>query len=336
MEPFATKHAHITLSVQFGAKQGSEFVCLTSNVLASFRSKAFFPPPQLPHRQLVDRYAFKFHLHDARSTARHLILIIQSYCDTDTRYTASLLVRQLIIQAQCSLDRAGDFSLITKLGRKHKKFSVAFINHLLDEPVPSFDRTSWSYNHVTPYTYDITTQTLMTTHTTPESNDDMTSTINRTITHSPDDTEFRGHSALKPSVFFGIPHTLTGDITHASVKCLTAIYARLKETKQTRYSIITLQMLLRSLDISVCGYNSLCNQIPFDKCLQFDKALHAKYIKDTKHTVTQPAHDRHELHILSLILTQLEGRARELDIRLNSPIPTNKYSHTSPASQSDP
>ena len=86
-------------------------------------------------------------------------------------------------------------------------------------------------------------------------------------------------------------------------------------------------MLLRSLVISVCGYNPLCSQIPVDKCLTFDRAVHAKYIKDTKHTITQPAHatflsrDHHGLHIPSLLLTQLQGRARELDVRLNSPDP---------------
>ena len=105
------------------------------------------------------------------------------------------------------------------------------------------------------------------------------------------------------------------------------VYARLKETKCTRYSIITLQMLLRSLVISVYGYNSLCSQIPVDKCLTFDRALHAKYIRDTKHTIAQPAHatflswDHHGLHILSLLLTQLQGHIRELDVRLNSPDP---------------
>ena len=56
--------------------------------------------------------------------------------------------------------------------------------------------------------------------------------------------------------------------------------------------------------------------------------MHFKYIAATKHTVTQPAHatflsrDHHDLHIPSLLLTQLQGRARELDVRLNSPDPT--------------
>ena len=95
-----------------------------------------------------------------------------------------------------------------------------------------------------------------------------------------------------------------------------------------RYSIVSVQTLLRSLVISACGYNPLCSQIPIQKCATFDRALHFKYIAATKHTVTQPAHatflsrDHHGLHIPSLLLTQLQGRARELDVRLNSPDPT--------------
>ena len=128
--------------------------------------------------------------------------------------------------------------------------------------------------------------------------------------------------------FFGINHTLEGDISHRHIKCLAAAYARLKDTIRHRYSIVSLQTLLRTLVILVCGYDPLCSQIPTTKCLNFDRALHFKYIAATKHTVTQPAYtmflsyDHYGLHIPSLLLTQLQGCARELDVRFNSPNPT--------------
>ena len=154
--------------------------------------------------------------------------------------------------------------------------------------------------------------------------DDITSTTTRTTTPTNDEPEFRGHSPLQPKNIFCIHHTLTGDISKAPLKYLASTYARLKGTKRRRYSIITLQMLFRPLVVSVCGYNPLCSQIPIAKYLQFDRALHAKYIKDTKYTVTQPVHvtflsrDHHGLHIPSLLMTQLQGRIRALDVRLNS------------------
>ena len=197
MALFATKHAHITLLFLCGMKQGSSFSCPSSNCVASFKSKAFFPPPTLQHPPLVDGYAFKFHSHDTRTLAQHLILIIQSYCDDDTRYTAALLLHQLITQVQWSLDRAGHFSLITKLGRKHKKCSVAIINHPQDAPTPSFDSTAWSYDHAAPHTCTITTNTLTTTQLDPDSTDTLPSTTTRTTTPTTDDPEFCGRRPLQ-------------------------------------------------------------------------------------------------------------------------------------------
>ena len=227
MALFATKHAHITLAVLCGANQGSSFACPSSNTVASFKLKAFFPLPRLPYKPLVEGYAFQFHSQDTRSIAQHLILIIQSYCDDDTRYTAALLLGQLIRQVQWYLDRARDFSLITKLGRKHKKCSVAIINHPQDAPVLTFDSTAWSYEHAAPRTCNITTPIVTTTLLTPDSSNTLSSTSTHS-THDAVDAEFQGYREHKSTAFFGIPHTLTGDITHAPVKCLASSYARLK------------------------------------------------------------------------------------------------------------
>ena len=181
----------------------------------------------------MDGYAFKFHSQDTRSTAQHLVLIIQSYCDDDTRYTAALLLDQLIRQVQWSLDRAGNFSLITKLGRKHKKCSVVIINHPQDAPVPTFDSTVWSYEHAAPHTCNIRTHTINITLHASDSNKTHSSSSTRS-THDVDDAKFRRYREYKSSDFFGIPHTLTGDISQTPMKCLVSAYTRLKETKRTR------------------------------------------------------------------------------------------------------
>ena len=278
-----------------------------------FREMALwvFPPPTLAHKPLVNGYAFAFHSRDDRCLARNLILIIQSYCDDDTRYTAALLLHQLIQQAQWSLDRAGDFSLITKLGRKHKKFAVDILNHPQDADPPTFSSTAWSCEHAAPHTCDITTNTLTTTHHHDDHDDITRSTTKHQSTDSTPENEFRGQLRVQTRNFFGIHHTLEGDISQAYIKCLASAYALLKETMRHRYSIVSVQTLLRTMVISVCGYNPLCSQIPTTKCLTFDRALHFKYIAATKHIVTQQAHatflsrDHHGLHKPSLLLTQL-------------------------------
>ena len=114
MALFAIKYTNIKLPHQFGAKQGSELAFPSSNVVASFKSKVFFPPSQLPYSPLVDGYTFLFHTQDTCSTAKHLILIIQSYCDNDTQYTAVILLDHLITYVQWSLYRVRYFSLVIK------------------------------------------------------------------------------------------------------------------------------------------------------------------------------------------------------------------------------
>ena len=70
------------------------------------------------------------------------------------------------------------------------------------------------------------THTVTTTLLTLDSNKTLSSTSTRS-THDIDDVEFRGYREHKSTEFFGIPHTLTGDITQAPVKCLASAYARL-------------------------------------------------------------------------------------------------------------
>ena len=117
-------------------------------------------------------------------------------------------------------------------------------------------------------------------------------------------------------------------MTGSPIKCLALVYTRLKDTKRYKYNIVSIQILIRSHVISVCEYTPLCNQIPYDKCLTFDRALHSKYTRDKKHTVTQPAHatfpsrDHHGLYIPSMLLFKLKGRARVMNVRLNLPDPT--------------
>ena len=134
---FVTKYVYITLPHLCGAKQGSSFACPSSNCVASFKSRAFFPPPKFSHPPLVRGYAFQFQSADARCSVQHLLITIQSYCDDDTRYTAALILPDLILQVQWSLDRSGDFSLITKLGRNIKSAQwISSITHQTSQPHP--------------------------------------------------------------------------------------------------------------------------------------------------------------------------------------------------------
>ena len=188
---------------------------------------------------------------------------------------------------------------------------VDIINQPPDHVTSSFDSIVRSYDHAAPHTCAKTTNSLTTTHISDKYNNTTISSVLDKSTESTRENKFHGHSTIATKSLFGITHILTGGISQAHIKRLAAAYTRLKETKRNKHSIISIQTLLHTLVISVSSYNPLCTQIPFDKCLKFDRTMHFKYIKDTNPTVTQPAHatfvshDHHDLHIPSMFLTQL-------------------------------
>ena len=281
----------------------------------------FIFPTILPHPPLIDNYAHAMHHRDDRNTLSHLTLRILSYCDDNTRYTAATTLDQLQLQVQTSLDRAGDFSLVTKLGRKHKKCNVAIINSDPDDTPPTFTSVAWSYDHEAPFTCVVVTH-LQSLH-----HHELTDNPLPSAHTDEDEHEFNHDNILTtpaPSTFFGIKTTLTADITQSAQSSLQQAHIRLLQTTRQQYTIVTIQRLLTALVHSVCGYNPLCTLIPITQCLAFDKKVHHTYRRTTKSTITQPSHatflDRthHGLHIPSLLVNQLKSRARELDVRLNS------------------
>ena len=139
---------------------------------------------------------------------------------------------------------------------------------------------------MTPHIYAITTNNLTTTQLVDDYNDTLKSSVKHHTTNMTCDKNFRGYSAMVTNSFFGITHTLMTGVTQTPIKCLASTHARLKDTKRSRYIIVSIKTLLRTLVISVYDNSPLCTQIPYDKDFQFDRILHFKYIKDTKHTVT--------------------------------------------------
>ena len=91
MAVFVNKCVNITLPHQCDAKQESEFSCSSSNGVASFKSKEFLPPPQLPCPLLLDGYVFQFHTKYKLSKTEYLIRYYY------VQYIASLLLEELIM-----------------------------------------------------------------------------------------------------------------------------------------------------------------------------------------------------------------------------------------------
>ena len=135
-----------------------------------------------------------------------------SYCDDDIHYTSAFLLHQLTTQMQWLLDRVGELSLIVTLCRKHKKFFIYILNQPPEQTAPSFNSTAWSYNHAAPRICTITIHTPTTTHVADDRDNTLISSIKHHTTNMTCDKEFRRYRAMATNIFFGITHTLTGDI----------------------------------------------------------------------------------------------------------------------------
>ena len=156
-------------------------------------------------------------------------------------------------------------------------------NHPPDEFTSAFVSTAWSYDHNGPCTCPIQTH-IQSLHLT-EYHDD---------TPDDDNTSTGSHSTLQDLEleynpthdfnFFGIPHTLTANISTAPTQSLRKAHTRLNTTRRAKLHLVTIQRLLSSLKHSMCSHNLLCTLIPYQHCLKFDKRTHNLYLSATPHT----------------------------------------------------
>ena len=116
-----TIHVTLVVMITCDSLQGSTLFCSFSNAVVSLRLRVFIYLTHLLHLRLIENYAYAFHHRNEHNTLAQLTLIILSYCDDNTRYTAACSLAQLVLHVETSLDKAGDFSLVAELGRKHKK-----------------------------------------------------------------------------------------------------------------------------------------------------------------------------------------------------------------------
>ena len=107
----------------------------------------------------MDRYTLKLYFQDNRSKAEHLILIIKSCCDDNTRYTIALLIKPLITKVQWSLVLSGDLPLIKKSVANTN--SVPFLLSTADQNTRFI---AWSNDHAITHICAIITYTLTIPH----------------------------------------------------------------------------------------------------------------------------------------------------------------------------
>ena len=104
---------------------------------------------------MINNYTHDFHHHNFCNILLQLTLRALSYYDDNTQFIVVHTPAQLILQVQISLDRTGDFSLVTKIDRKHIKYNVVLVNPDHNDTLPIFPNTAWRYDQEDPHIYQV-------------------------------------------------------------------------------------------------------------------------------------------------------------------------------------
>jgi len=304
-----TKQGRVNATFMCGIKQGNAASCPYANATIALKVDAWnIPCPEHtnPNNQ-QDPYYMQQHTKNEQQLQASLQIL--SYCDDNSRYTQADNIEQLNTKIQWYIDKGGEFSIVTKLGRKAAKCTIRLINIPPATITKNFNSTAWSYNHMAPQDAQITTITTF-------KHNDTTDQIHQETPQ-----------ALHHEKHFGIHINALADMTPTYTRTLNKTYTRLNAIRRQGYTPETCSTLHSALVLSINTYNPLCTHIPLSQAAKLDYTYATSYLKTFKHTRCQPKHliflphTHFGLNQRSLLCATLQGLARELEVRLNSTEP---------------
>jgi len=308
-----TKQGRVNANFMCGIKQGNAASCPYANATIALKVDAWnIPCPKHPnHNNQEDPYYMQQHPNNHQQPQATLQIL--SYCDDNSRYTQADNIEQLHTKIQWYIDKGGEFSIITKLGRKTEKCTIRLINIPQQTKTPTFNSTAWSYQHMAPHKAQISTVTTF-------KQNDTTDQIHQETPQ-----------ALHHDKHFGIHINALADMTPTYTRTINKAYTRLNAIRRQGYSPQTCSTLHSALVLSINTYNPLCTHIPLSQAAKLDYIYATTYLKTFKHTRCQPKHliflphTYFGLNQRSLLCATLQGLARELEVRLNSTEPLTLF-----------
>ena len=126
-----------------GLKQGAADSCPLASAVSVAKGDTWSIDPPYPTH--VQNAAYYLKDHDPLLDRLNNLLYALCYCDDGSRYTAATTVEQAVANCQHYINRAGDLSLVVKLGRKSKKCCVYIHNAPQGTTLPRFKSFAWSF-----------------------------------------------------------------------------------------------------------------------------------------------------------------------------------------------
>ena len=144
-----------------GLKQGLSDSCPIASAVSVIKGDAWKIPP--PNETSTQHEAYWFQENATEAALLATFIFALCYCDDESRYTASEDIDDLRENCHHYIDRAGDLSLVVKLGRKSSKCQVNLHNAPPSTALSPFTSFAWNFEKQFPVEATIATQTRLTT-----------------------------------------------------------------------------------------------------------------------------------------------------------------------------
>ena len=269
--------------------------------------------------RLKNKDAYKFHMADPLDGP--VIIDRIGYCDDNSRYTTSYNEEEVIAATRHYIQRAGDLSMVTKIGRKGSKSEVHYFNLSaeLALSLKEIETTAWSFSLDKPNSETVPFKIALRQK---ELDKVFKLTDFYNLNKADQDNILKVFKA-EPHKHLGLRSTITGIASEASEEVLRKIKARIHQLKIYSLEQEAQKISCNMLCTSMHSYAPLQMSHKPDKLEECDKLLvkqiskrHGMSLTDAKHALFI-SERQGGFGFKSFLDVDLISNLRELEIVLN-------------------
>ena len=267
------KEATILAMFRMGLLQGSGFSVAVANPVVELKYLAWRLQRDSLQAGIAAREPGALHAYVLHTTdpadGRDVYVWAGGYCDDNIRFLGQGSLMDLLRWAQDSIDNAGDFSLVTKLGRKGDKSGVTLfnINPLEMTTIPLFTSVAWSFAENRPLKEEVKTRV----HFRPVTQAELDTLTPVETIRLLDFVSL--HECVTPAKHLGITSDLAGYTHYTAANIIANVHMRLSDMRLWRLKDQELLRAINSLLTTVAAYAPILSGLTNEDTTTLDKTV---------------------------------------------------------------